>query len=45
VITAERGTLLGDLLCGLFFGNNNQLVAALNEATRQGAVSVAPPAG
>ena len=44
VITAERGTLLGDLLCGLFFpGPSNQLVAALNEALREGAVSVAPP--
>jgi hypothetical protein len=43
VITAERGTLLGDLLCGLFFGPpNNQLVAPLNEATRQGAVTPAP---
>ena len=44
VLTAERGTLLGDLLCGLFFGNNNQLVAALNEAIRQGAISPAPAA-
>jgi hypothetical protein len=44
VLTAERGTLLGDLLCGLFFGNNNQLVAALNEALRQGAISPAPAA-
>ena len=44
VITAQRGTLLGDLLCGLFFGNQNQLVAALNEALREGAVSLGPPA-
>jgi hypothetical protein len=43
VITAERGTLLGDLLCGLFFGNQNQLVAALNEALREGAVALGPP--
>ena len=44
VLTAQRGTLLGDLLCGLFFGNNNQLVAALNKAIRQGAVSLLPAA-
>ena len=44
VLTAQRGTLLGDLLCGLFFGNNNQLVAALNKAIRQGAVSLPPAA-
>jgi hypothetical protein len=43
LITAERGTLLGDLLCGLFFGNQNQVVAALNMALREGAVTVLPP--
>jgi len=43
LITAQRGTLLGDLLCGLFFGNQNQLVAALNEALRRGAATVVPP--
>lgn len=46
-ITAERGTLLGDLLCGLFFPDRggpaqNQLVAALNEALRQGAATLVP---
>ena len=49
VITAERGTLLGDLLCGLFFPDRgpaavNQLVAPLNEALRQGAAALVPPA-
>jgi hypothetical protein len=47
-ITAQRGTLLGDLLCGLFFPDRgpaaqNQLVAALNEAVRQGAATLVPP--
>jgi hypothetical protein len=46
-ITAERGTLLGDLLCGLFFpdrgpGAQNQLAAPLNEALRRGAAEVVP---
>jgi hypothetical protein len=46
-ITAERGTLLGDLLCGLFFPDRggaaqNQVVAALNEAVREGAVTLEP---
>jgi hypothetical protein len=46
-ITAQRGTLLGDLLCGLFFPDRggpaqNQLVAALNEALRREAATVVP---
>jgi hypothetical protein len=50
VITAQRGTLLGDLLCGLFFPDRgpaaaNQLVAPLNEALRQEAATLAPPGG
>lgn len=43
LITAQRGTLLGDLLCGLFFGPaTNALVAPLNEALRQGAAALVP---
>lgn len=35
VITAQRGTLLGDLLCGLFFPRANPLVAGVRaRATR-----------
>jgi hypothetical protein len=46
-ITAQRGTLLGDLLCGLFFPDRggaaqNQLVAALNEAVREGTATLEP---
>ena len=39
VLTAERGTLLGDLLCGLFFGNSN-LGNLLTGALRQGLITV-----
>jgi hypothetical protein len=40
-LTAQRGTLLGDLLCGLFFGPSplQQLVGALNTALRQGTIT------
>jgi 3-dehydroquinate synthase class II len=49
LITAERGSLLGDLLCGLFFTSGepdaqDQLVAPLNEALQQGAAMALPPA-
>lgn len=49
LITAERGSLLGDLLCGLFFPSSeldaqNQLVAPLNQALQQGDVMALPPA-
>ena len=37
VLTAQRGTLLGDLLCGLFFGPNGGL---LSNALRQGLITV-----
>ena len=39
VLTAERGTLLGDLLCGLFFGNPN-LGNLITGALRQGLIRV-----
>lgn len=42
-LTAQRGTLLGDLLCGLFFGSQNNLgglATVLNQLLRQGAVQV-----
>jgi hypothetical protein len=41
VLTAQRGTLLGDLLCGLFFGNPGGAATALNQLLRQGAIGVA----
>jgi hypothetical protein len=40
VLTAQRGTLLGDLLCGLFFGPN-QLAGLLSNALRQGLITLA----
>lgn len=39
VLTAERGTLLGDLLCGLFFGN--PAAGLLNQILRNGGVALA----
>ena len=41
VLTAQRGTLLGNLLCGLFFGPNPLGLAStlLNSLLAQGAVS------
>jgi hypothetical protein len=41
VLTAQRGTLLGDLLCGLFFGPNQQLAGLLNQALRAGQITLA----
>jgi hypothetical protein len=41
VLTAERGTLLGDLLCGLFFGPNAQPAQLLNRALQQGLIALA----
>jgi hypothetical protein len=43
VLTAQRGTLLGDLLCGLFFGPNplQQLAGALTTALRTGQIAIA----
>ena len=38
VLTAQRGTLLGDLLCGLFFGNPT--AGLLNQLLRTGAIQV-----
>lgn len=40
VLTAERGTLLGDLLCGLFFGDPGGAATVLNQLLRQGLISV-----
>ena len=40
-LTAQRGTLLGDLLCGLFFGNPTGAATALNQLLRQGVIGVA----
>jgi hypothetical protein len=40
VLTAQRGTLLGDLLCGLFFGPQQQLTGLLNNALRQGLITL-----
>jgi hypothetical protein len=40
VLTAQRGTLLGDLLCGLFFGSQQQLAGLLNNALRQGLITL-----
>jgi hypothetical protein len=39
-LTAQRGTLLGDLLCGLFFGNPTG--GLLNQILRNGVVTAAP---
>lgn len=44
VLTAQRGTLLGNLLCGLFFGNGPPLGVAstlLNNLLKQGNISIA----
>jgi hypothetical protein len=41
VLTAQRGTLLGDLLCGLFFGPQQQLANLLNGALRTGQITLA----
>ena len=41
VLTAQRGTLLGDLLCGLFFGPQQQLAGLLTNALRQGQIALA----
>jgi hypothetical protein len=44
VITAQRGTLLGNLLCGLFFPGTQQsgagVAAVLNQLLRQGLIGV-----
>jgi hypothetical protein len=37
-LTAQRGTLLGDLLCGLFFGNPAGAATTLNQLLRQGMI-------
>ena len=41
VLTAQRGTLLGDLLCGLFFGNGLNLGNLLSGALRGGLITLA----
>jgi hypothetical protein len=41
VLTAQRGTLLGNLLCGLFFGNPGGAATALNQLLRQGQIRLA----
>ena len=41
VLTAQRGTLLGNLLCGLFFGNRGGAATALNQLLRQGGIRLA----
>ena len=41
VLTAQRGTLLGNLLCGLFFGNPLGAATTLNQILRQGGIAVA----
>jgi hypothetical protein len=38
-LTAQQGTLLGNLLCGLFF-NQNTLAGVLNNALRQGLITL-----
>jgi len=40
VLTAQRGTLLGNLLCGLFFGDPAGAATTLNQLLRQGLLSV-----
>ena len=40
VLTAQRGTLLGNLLCGLFFGNPSGAATTLNQLLRQGFISL-----
>jgi hypothetical protein len=40
VLTAQRGTLLGDLLCGLFFGNPGGAATALNQLLREGMIRI-----
>jgi hypothetical protein len=41
VLTAQRGTLLGNLLCGLFFGNPTGAATTLNQLLKQGLIAVA----
>jgi hypothetical protein len=41
VLTAQRGTLLGNLLCGLFFGNPAGAATTLNQLLRQGNIALA----
>jgi hypothetical protein len=41
VLTAQRGTLLGNLLCGLFFGNPTGAATTLNQLLREGSIAVA----
>jgi hypothetical protein len=41
VLTAQRGTLLGNLLCGLFFGNPAGAATTLNQLLRQGGIALA----
>ena len=41
VLTAQRGTLLGNLLCGLFFGNPTGAATMLNQLLRQGQIALA----
>jgi hypothetical protein len=41
VLTAQRGTLLGNLLCGLFFGNPSGAATTLNQLLRQGFIALA----
>jgi hypothetical protein len=41
VLTAQRGTLLGNLLCGLFFGDPAGAATTLNQLLRQGGIAVA----
>ena len=40
VLTAQRGTLLGNLLCGLFFGNPTGAATTLNQLLRQGMITL-----
>lgn len=37
-LTAQRGTLLGNLLCGLFFGNPTGAATTLNQLLSQGLI-------
>jgi hypothetical protein len=41
VLTAQRGTLLGDLLCGLFFGSPGGAATTLNQLLRQDLIGLA----
>lgn len=40
-LKAQRGTLLGDLLCGLFFGDPAGAATTLNQLLRQGLIQLA----